>query len=164
MEKYIIAATFTGAAAALIYAALTALRLRKYDEGTDLMKKISSSIRRGANAYLKRQYSVVGVFFAVMFIVLCLMAFVFKGDVGGHLLSPYVPFAFLTGGFFSGLAGFIGMKTATAANARTANRLPFGTQPRAEDRFQRRLGHGLYGSGFGTAGHIDMVRTAPVRL
>ena len=121
MEKYIIAATFTGAAAALIYAALTALRLRKYDEGTDLMKKISSSIRRGANAYLKRQYSVVGVFFAVMFIVLCLMAFVFRGDVGGHLLSPYVPFAFLTGGFFSGLAGFIGMKTATAANARTAN-------------------------------------------
>ena len=77
------------------------------------MKKISLSIRQGANAFLKRQYAVVGVFFAFMFIVLCVMA-AFK------LLTPFVPFAFITGGFFSALSGFIGMKIATASNARTA--------------------------------------------
>ena len=78
------------------------------------MKKISQSIRIGANTYLTRQYKVVGIFFAVMFVILGVMAF-FK------LLTPYVPFAFVTGGFFSGLSGFVGMKIATASNARTAN-------------------------------------------
>ena len=85
----------------------------KYSEGTDRMKKISLAIRQGANAFLKRQYAVVGVFFAFMFIVLCVMAFC-------KLLTPFVPFAFITGGFFSALSGFIGMKIATASNARTA--------------------------------------------
>ena len=106
--------TFAGALFALLFAAFTAKRVMKFSEGNDLMKKISASIRRGANAYLKRQYMVVLVFFGVMFLVLGGMA------IAG-LLTPYVPFAFITGGFFSALSGFIGMKIATLSNARTAN-------------------------------------------
>ena len=78
------------------------------------MKKISLAVRKGANAYLKRQYIGVILFFAVIFVVLMVLAFM------GYL-TIFVPFAFITGGFFSGLSGFIGMKIATAANARTAN-------------------------------------------
>ena len=114
MELYIVIATFVGAVLAILFAVFSAKKVLKYDEGTDKMKKISSWIRSGANAYLKRQYKIVGIFFAVMFIVLGIMALM-------GLLTPYVPFAFLTGGFFSGLSGFIGMKIATASNARTAN-------------------------------------------
>ena len=114
MNKYLALLTFAGAAVALIFAVITAKRVLNFSEGTDLMKKISASIRRGANAYLKRQYMVVSVFFAVMFVVLLVMAFF-------GLLTYFVPFAFVTGGFFSALSGFIGMKIATAANARTAN-------------------------------------------
>ena len=99
---------------ALLFAVFTARKVLKFDEGTDLMKKISQSVRKGANAYLNRQYRIVIVFFGVLFAVLGVMAFM-------GLLTPYVPFAFLTGGFFSGLSGFIGMKIATASNARTAN-------------------------------------------
>ncbi len=104
-----------GAVCALVFALTQAIKVLKFDEGTDLMKKISAAVRRGANAYLKRQYTGVGFFFAGMFVVLAVMAF------GFHLITPFVPFAFLTGGFFSGLSGFIGMKIATSANARTAN-------------------------------------------
>ena len=114
MNKYLALLTFAGAAVAVIFAVITAKRVLNFSEGTDLMKKISASIRRGANAYLKRQYMVVSVFFAVMFVVLLVMAFF-------GLLTYFVPFAFVTGGFFSALSGFIGMKIATAANARTAN-------------------------------------------
>ena len=83
------------------------------DEGTDKMKQISNAIRTGASAFLKRQYRTVAIFFACMFVILCAMAFFGK-------LTWYVPFAFLTGGFFSGLSGFIGMSIATRANNRTA--------------------------------------------
>ena len=114
MEKYLVLATFAGSVIALLYAALTAMKVLSFSEGTPLMQKISQSIRQGANAYLRRQYTVVGVFFACMIMVLCLMA-------AFHLLTWFVPFAFLTGGFFSGLSGFVGMKIATAANSRTAN-------------------------------------------
>ncbi len=114
MEKILALCAFVGAAVALIFAVLTAKKVMKFSEGTDKMKKISQSIREGANAYLKRQYKVVAIFFAIMFVVLGVMA-VFK------LLTPYVPFAFLTGGVFSALSGFVGMKIATASNARTAN-------------------------------------------
>ncbi len=114
MEKLVVAITFAGAALALIYALLTALKVLKFPEGTDLMKKISASIRQGANAYLKRQYKVVAVFFGIMFVILGGMAF-------AGLITPYVPFAFLTGGIFSALSGFVGMKIATLSNARTAN-------------------------------------------
>lgn len=103
-----------GSAIALLFAVYLALKVLRAPEGNDTMKKISSHIRKGANAYLKRQYSIVGIFFAVMTVVLAIMA------VFGYV-TPFVPFAFLTGGFFSGLSGFIGMKIATAANARTAN-------------------------------------------
>ena len=114
MEKYLILFTFIGAVAALLFAVFTAKKVLKFSEGTDKMKKISESIRSGANAYLKRQYIVVGVFFIVMFIVLGVMSLL-------KLLTPFVPFAFITGGFFSALSGFIGMKIATLSNTRTAN-------------------------------------------
>ena len=114
MENYLVLFTSAAAIIALVFAALTALKVLKFPEGTDKMKKISQSIRIGANTYLTRQYKVVGVFFAVMFVILLGMA-------AAGLLTFYVPFAFVTGGFFSALSGFVGMKIATAANARTAN-------------------------------------------
>ena len=114
MEKLLVLLSFAAAVIALAFAAYTAKRVMRFSEGTDLMKKISAAIRQGANAYLKRQYRIVIVFFAIMFVVLGVMA------VFG-LLTPFVPFAFLTGGFFSALSGFVGMKIATASNARTAN-------------------------------------------
>jgi K(+)-stimulated pyrophosphate-energized sodium pump len=88
--------------------------MMKGDEGTDLMKKIASHVRRGAMAYLKQQYKVV----IIVFIVLAVLFFVMSLF---DLQNGWVWFAFLTGGFFSGLAGFFGMKTATYASARTAN-------------------------------------------
>ncbi len=115
VETLAIVLTFLGAAVALVYALLTARRVLKADEGTDEMKKISASIRKGANAYLKRQYKIVGIFFGAMFVVLCFMALLFDG------FTWFTPFAFVTGGIFSALSGFFGMKIATAANARTAN-------------------------------------------
>lgn len=114
MELSLVISIFVGAILAIAFAAIMAKRVMSFDEGTEKMKKISASIRSGANAYLKRQYTIVLIFFAVMFVVLGAMAF-------AGLLTPYVPFAFVTGGFFSGLSGFVGMKIATAANARTAN-------------------------------------------
>ena len=85
------------------------------DEGTPRMREIAGHVRRGAMAYLKQQYKVVGVVFIVLAVIFAFMAYVL------HWQNPWVPFAFLTGGFFSGLAGFFGMKTATYASARTAN-------------------------------------------
>ena len=114
LENYLILFTFIGSVIALLFAFFTARKVHKFDEGTDTMKKISGNIRKGANAYLKRQYVIVGCFFAVMFVVLCVMA-------AFGMLTWFVPFAFVTGGFFSGLSGFIGMKIATLSNARTAN-------------------------------------------
>lgn len=115
MEHLIVILTLVGALVALLYAGLTARKVMRADEGTDEMKKISRFIREGAAAYLKRQYRIVGVFFACVFAVLCLMALLFEN------FTWFTPFAFLTGGFFSGLSGFFGMKIATAANARTAH-------------------------------------------
>ena len=114
MELLLVVMTFVGSLTALLFAVLMARRVLKFPEGTERMSKLSAAIRSGANAYLKRQYRIVGIFFAVMFVILSVMALL-------KLLTPYVPFAFLTGGFFSGLSGFVGMKIATAANARTTN-------------------------------------------
>ncbi len=114
MEIYLSVFALLGSVVALAFAALTAKKVLKFSEGTEKMKKISQSIRKGANAYLKRQYSVVAIFFACMFVVLCVMA-------GLKLLTWFVPFAFISGGFFSALSGFVGMKIATYSNARTAN-------------------------------------------
>ncbi len=90
-------------------------QMMKEDEGTDLMKEIALHVRRGAMAYLKQQYKVVTIVFVILAIFFAILAY------GFGVQNPWVPFAFLTGGFFSGLAGFIGMKTATYASARTAN-------------------------------------------
>lgn len=114
MDKILVILTSVCSLAALLFALLTARRVLKFSEGTDLMKKIASSIRKGANAFLKRQYRIVLVFFGAMFVILGAMAL-------ADWLSPFVPFAFVTGGFFSGMSGFIGMKIATHSNSRTAN-------------------------------------------
>ena len=90
-------------------------QMMKADEGTDRMKEIAEHVRKGAMAYLKQQYKVVTIVFIVLAVIFAIMAY------GFQLQNPWVPFAFLTGGFFSGLAGFFGMKTATYASARTAN-------------------------------------------
>lgn len=102
-----------GSLFALVFAFFMFLRVKKEPEGSSEMIRISTAIRKGAKAYLKRQYSGVAIFFGVVFVILLVMAFV------GYL-SFFTPFAFLTGGFFSGLSGFIGMHTATMANNRTA--------------------------------------------
>ena len=89
--------------------------MMKADEGTPRMREIAGHVRHGAMAYLKQQYKVVLIVFVVLAIIFSIMAY------GFGVQNPWVPFAFLTGGFFSGLAGFFGMKTATYASARTAN-------------------------------------------
>ena len=90
-------------------------QMMKEDEGTDTMKKIALYVRKGAMSYLKQQYKVVSIVFLVLLILFVILAF------GLNVQNEWTPFAFLTGGFFSGLAGFFGMKTATYASARTAN-------------------------------------------
>ncbi len=90
-------------------------RMMKESEGTEKMASIALYVRKGAMAYLKQQYKIVGIFFIVMTAIFAILAY------GFNLQNPWVPFAFITGGFFSGLAGFFGMKTATQASARTAN-------------------------------------------
>ena len=99
---------------ALTFAFIFFKQMMKEDEGTDLMKKIAAYVRKGAMAYLKQQYKVVIIVFIILAAIFGIMAY-FK------LQNGIVWFAFLTGGFFSGLAGFFGMKTATYASARTAN-------------------------------------------
>ncbi len=99
---------------ALAFAFIFYKQMMKQDEGTDLMKKIAAHVRKGAMAYLKQQYKVVIIVFIILAAIFGIMAY-FK------LQNGIVWFAFLTGGFFSGLAGFFGMKTATYASARTAN-------------------------------------------
>ncbi len=103
-----------GALAALVFSFLTARRILKKSPGSERMVEISRSIQEGASAYLRQQYKVVFLFFGVLFLLFLLLSF------GLNLISPFVPFAFITGGFFSGLAGYIGMYVATRANARTA--------------------------------------------
>ncbi|MDR1130984.1 MAG: sodium-translocating pyrophosphatase [Oscillospiraceae bacterium] len=105
---------FAGAFIALLYAYVQSRRVLSFSEGNDSMQKIAAAIRKGANAYLRRQYRAVGAFFAVVAVLLGVFAYL-------GMVSKFVPFAFITGGIYSSLAGFIGMKIATAANARTAN-------------------------------------------
>ena len=106
--------SFAGALLALFYARKFFGWVIAQDEGDEKMVKIASYVREGANAYLMSQYKVVTIFFIAMFIVLMVVAFGFNAQ------SKWVPFAFVTGGFFSGLAGWFGMKTATMASSRTA--------------------------------------------
>lgn len=103
-----------GALLALCFAFVQSRKIMKFSEGTDTMQKIAAAIRKGANAYLKRQYRTVAIFFIVMAIILGVLALI-------DYVSPFVPFAFLSGGIYSALAGLVGMKIATSSNARTAN-------------------------------------------
>jgi len=99
---------------ALGYSIYQFYSVKRKPEGTSTMISIGAKIRQGAMAYLKRQYKTVSIFFIIMFVILCILA------IAGSL-TWFVPFAFLSGGFFSGLSGFVGMKIATYANTRTAN-------------------------------------------
>jgi K(+)-stimulated pyrophosphate-energized sodium pump len=105
--------TLFGSILSLIFAYVMARSVLRLDSGTDQMKEISEAVQKGARAYLGQQYKVVALIFVVLFVLLGILAYVF------NLISPFVPFAFITGGFFSGLAGFIGMSLATKANAKT---------------------------------------------
>ena len=107
---------FVGAVIAGLFAVMQAKKVMAYSEGTERMQKLAQAIREGANAYLKQQYTTVFKVFVVVFIALLVMAFA----TGGQMLSKFTPFAFITGGVFSMLAGLVGMKIATNSNARTA--------------------------------------------
>lgn len=100
---------------ALFFALFFYKQMMKESEGTETMRKIAAYVRRGAMSYLKQQYKVVGIVFIVLAVIFAVMAY------GFSLQNAWVPVAFLTGGFFSGLSGYLGMKTATYASARTAN-------------------------------------------
>ena len=113
MDNMLALLTLFGSIIALVFAFTRAKKVLKFSEGNSLMKKISASIHQGAMAYLRRQYRILIIFFAGMFIILMVMAAL-------GFLTWFVPFAFVTGGFFSGLSGFVGMQIATRANARTA--------------------------------------------
>jgi len=99
---------------ALVFSFYLGHRILKTGQGTDKMKEIAQAVKEGAQAYIKRQYSVVGIFFALAFFLLLYLAF--KG-----YLVMFVPFAFITGGFFSALSGYIGMQMATSSSSRTAH-------------------------------------------
>jgi len=102
-----------GSVIALIFAFIFYKSMMKADEGNDTMKEIAQHVKEGAYAYLRQQYKVVTIVFVVLVILLSVLAYL-------GVQNPFVPFAFLTGGFFSGLCGFLGMKTATSASNRTA--------------------------------------------
>ncbi len=99
---------------ALVFAWYFFKNMMKHEEGSDLMKKIALYVRQGAMAYLKQQYKVVTIVFIVLSGIFAFLAY------GLHIQNPFIPFAFITGGFFSGLAGYFGMKTATYASSRAA--------------------------------------------
>ena len=101
--------------AALVFAFIFYKQMMKASEGSETMKTIAGYVRVGAMSYLKQQYKVVGLVFLVLVVIFSIMAY------GFQLQNPWVPVAFLSGGLFSGLAGFLGMKTATNASARTAH-------------------------------------------
>ena len=102
-----------GSILALVCAVFFYKKMMSASEGTDKMIEIAGHVRDGAYAYLYRQYRVVGIVFAVLFVIFTILSYM-------GVQNPFVPVAFLTGGFFSGLCGFLGMRTATNASARTA--------------------------------------------
>jgi len=105
---------YIGAAAGLIFAFTQIRKVMSYPEGNETMVKISAAIREGANAYMKRQYKTVAIFFLIMFLLLVILSLF-------DLVNQFTPYAFVTGGLFTGISGFIGMRVATYANVRTAN-------------------------------------------
>ncbi len=127
---------------ALVFAWYFFKSMMKSSEGTDKMKEIAQYVRDGAMAYLSRQYKVVGIVFVVLFIILGILAYM-------GVQNPFVPVAFLTGGFFSGLCGFLGMKTATFASARTAQGASISLNKGLKVAFRSGAVMGLVVVGFG---------------
>ncbi len=115
MENYLFWIVPAASIVALVLAWFFYRSMMKESEGTDTMKTIAGHVRKGAMSYLKQQYKIVGCVFVCLVILFSVMAY------GFQLQNPWVPVAFLTGGFFSGLSGFLGMKTATT---------PYGRDPR----------------------------------
>ncbi|MEA1986390.1 MAG: sodium-translocating pyrophosphatase [Candidatus Marinimicrobia bacterium] len=115
MENPLFWAVPVASVIALLFAWNFFRQMMKESEGTEKMKQIAEHVRKGANAYIHQQYKIVFIVFMILTVVFIVMAWVF------NVQNKWVPFAFLTGGFFSGLAGWLGMKTATYASARTAN-------------------------------------------
>ncbi len=127
---------------ALVFAWYFFKSMMKSSEGTDKMKEIAQYVRDGAMAYLSRQYKVVGIVFVVLFVILGILAYM-------GVQNPFVPVAFLTGGFFSGLCGFLGMKTATFASARTAQGASISLNKGLKVAFRSGAVMGLVVVGFG---------------
>lgn len=115
MENYLFWIVPAASVIALIFARIFYVGMMKESEGTEQMARIASHVRVGAMSYLRQQYRIVGIVFIVLAVIFSIMAY------GFQLQNGWVPVAFLTGGFFSGLAGYLGMRTATNASARTAN-------------------------------------------
>jgi len=131
-----------GSIVALVVAAVYYKKMMAYDEGTPKMREIAGYVREGAMAYLVRQYKSVTIVFIALFIVFLLLAL-------NGIQNPFVPIAFLTGGFFSGLCGFLGMKTATYASARTANAAQKSLNSGLQVAFKSGAVMGLIVVGFG---------------
>ena len=127
---------------ALLMAMVFYKKMIAADEGSDRMKEIAGYVREGAMAYLRRQYKVVGVVFAALFVIFAVLAFC-------KVQNPFVPVAFLTGGFFSGLCGYIGMRTATRASNRTAQAASEGLNRGLQVAFRSGAVMGLVVVGFG---------------
>ena len=131
-----------GAILALGFAGYLVASILKFDEGTERMMKIASAVKIGARVYLKRQNSIVAIFFVIVFLILMFLS------KQGHL-GVFVPFAFLSGGFFSGLAGFIGMSVATSSSSRTANAVSKSLNSGLQVAFSSGAVMGLVVVGFG---------------
>ena len=142
---------FVGSLTALYFAFTFFKQMMAADEGTPRMIEIAGYVREGANAYLRQQYKVVGVFFVLIVLVLAFFAY------GLGVQSKWVPFAFLTGGFFSGLAGWFGMKTATLGQQPHGRRGPEIAEPRPAGRLPLRGGDGPDRGRPGAAGHHALV-------
>ncbi|MCL1878975.1 MAG: sodium-translocating pyrophosphatase [Defluviitaleaceae bacterium] len=114
---------YIGAAAGLIFAFIQFRKVMQFPEGNETMKKIAGAIREGANAFIRRQYKTVAIFFGILFLVLSTLAYLpvlITGDWDSGLVNPFTPFAFISGGLICSICGIIGMKVATFANVRTA--------------------------------------------
>ncbi|MFP4056401.1 MAG: sodium-translocating pyrophosphatase [Candidatus Brocadiia bacterium] len=132
-----------GAVVALVFALRFYRWMMRASEGEEKMREIARNVREGANAYLRRQYRVVALFFVFIFLVLAGLAF------GLRVQALWVPFAFLTGGFFSGLCGYLGMKTATYASGRTTNAAKESLNSGLQVAFRSGAVMGLVVVGFG---------------
>ncbi|MCL2025653.1 MAG: sodium/proton-translocating pyrophosphatase, partial [Leptospirales bacterium] len=147
MQNYLFYIAPLGALIALFFALFFYKSMMRADQGNARMVEIASYVREGAMAYLKRQYSVVTVVFAILFAIFVILAFM-------GVQNPFVPLAFLTGGFFSGLCGFLGMKTATNASSRTAQGASQSLNAGLKVAFRSGAVMGLVVVGFGL---IDIV-------